>query len=426
MTHFIAAILLCIPLRIFVPSLGVEVAPADILCLLAVPFLLIYARKINTWLLSCILLSIFSLATIQLLYQPGNLDRAILSIAFFFKPYLAFMLGRQQGFTQLKPEKFNSTLIVLLTITAVIATFDAFLFKGTIATFEEFERIPGEVILGGVFAPTFLGIKFHGSNGVNGIAVFFAFSFMVILALGVIFKPQKKLVVISCIGLLCSAILVLGSGSRQAVFGILLCFFCYLTAGRMTTNRVIWLFLAIIFSALTATVILVYFSDYFLELFAKTGIMLDNITSGDWDGVTSGRIGLYIILADDLIHSPIFGTGFSGYGIFDSHMDYFTNDVSTSGYTPHNQYLGALWKMGFLPGIFYLAFLWSITYPHFRAPQTTATQRHTYIAMASLIIPFFSVFNVFQDGLSSPSTGPFMLYILGYYSSWLDRTNSAA
>lgn len=426
MINVIAATLLCIPLRIFIPSLGVEVAPADILCLLAVPYILIFAPRINIWLLACILLSCLSLAMTQLIYQPGNLDRAILSIAFFFKPYLAFMLGRQQGLIQFKPEKFNTIFILLLTLTALAATLDGFIFKGTIATFEEFERVPGEFIYGGVFAPTFFGLKFHGSNGVNGIAVFFAFSFMVLLSFGLILKPTKKLIIIACVGMLCSLILVLGSGSRQAVLGILLCFACYLVAGKMTINRVIWLWLSIIFGVLSATVILVYFSDYFIELFAKTSIMLDNITSGNWDGVSSGRLGLYIIFVDDLIHSPIFGTGFSGYGIFDSQMAYFTNDVSTSGYTPHNQYLGALWKMGLVPGVFYLTFLWSITYPHFKAPQVTPLQRRMYIAMAAMIIPFFFVFNVFQDGLSSPSTGPFILYILGYYSVWLNRTHQVS
>lgn len=332
--------------------------------------------------------------------------------------------SHQQGLTSFKPEKLNALLIVLLTFTACVATLDAFIFKGTIATFEEFERVPGEFIYGGVFAPTFLGLKFHGSNGINGIAVFFAFSFMVLLALGIVLKPPKKLVIVAGIGMLCCVILVLGSGSRQAVFGMLLSFLCYLTAGKMTVNRIVWLWLAILFGAVGSTVILVNFSDYFIELTAKSAIMLDNITSGNWDGVSSGRLGLYFILFDDLMDSPIFGTGFSGYGLFDSHMDYFTHDVSTSGYTPHNQYLGALWKMGILPGIFYLAFLWSITYPHLRAPQVTPMQRRMYIAMASMIIPFFTVFNVFQDGLSSPSTGPFMLYLLGYYSVWIDQVRA--
>ncbi|XAF99698.1 hypothetical protein GKC70_07565 [Pseudomonas sp. REB1044] len=194
--------------------------------------------------------------------------------------------SHQQGLTSFKPEKLNALLIVLLTFTACVATLDAFIFKGTIATFEEFERVPGEFIYGGVFAPTFLGLKFHGSNGINGIAVFFAFSFMVLLALGIVLKPPKKLVIVAGIGMLCCVILVLGSGSRQAVFGMLLSFLCYLTAGKMTVNRIVWLWLAILFGAVGSTVILVNFSDYFIELTAKSAIMLDNITSGNWDGVS--------------------------------------------------------------------------------------------------------------------------------------------
>ncbi|PRW94881.1 O-antigen ligase family protein [Pseudomonas fluorescens] len=177
----------------------------------------------------------------------------------------------------------------------------------------------------------------------------------------------------------------------------------------------------LVFSLFSCATIVILFSDYFSELFAKILIMIDNIYSGNWDGVSSGRLGLYVILIEDLIKSPLFGTGFSGYGIFDSELGYFDNDVSTSGYTPHNQYLGALWKMGGIAGIFYLIFLWKIIKPFFKAQQEDEYQKRFYIAMMVIIIPFFTVFNMFQDGLSSPSTGPIFLLIVGFY--WRHAVN---
>jgi hypothetical protein len=71
--------------------------------------------------------------------------------------------------------------------------------------------------------------------------------------------------------------------------------------------------------------------------------------------------------------------------------------------------------MGGLAGLFYLIFLWSIVKPFFKTPQNDEFQKRFYIAMMAMVIPFFTVFNVFQDGLSSPSTGPILLLILGFY-----------
>lgn len=336
-------------------------------------------------------------------------------MAFFFKPYLIFLLGKGISEKSFDPYKFNKTIIYLITITALAATIDAILFKGHVTTFAEFERIPGEVIYGGVFDPTFFGLKFHGSNGINGIAVFFSVAFMICLAMGVIMRQEKRVRLVSYVGMLCCLILVLGSGSRQAAFGLILSCLCCFFAGRMTAKRVLLVFFYSIASVIAAAVIVSFFSGYFVELFAKLLIMLDNISSGNWDGVSSGRLGLYMIIVEDLIKSPIFGTGFAGYGLFDSELGYFDNDVSTSGYTPHNQYLGAIWKMGGLAGVFYIAFLWSIVRPFFKTPQIDDYQRRFHIAMMILIVPFFTVFNVFQDGLSSPSTGPLILLIVGFY-----------
>jgi len=418
MLLFFSAILLCIPLRIFVPALGVEIAPADVLCLLALPYVFIVHQKINKWLLMCILLSLVSLLYIQLFFQPGNVARALFSLGFFFKPYLIYLLGRSVAAKDFQPENFNKLLICLLSITALAALLDAIFIKGSVAILAEFERIPGELIYGGVFAPTFFGLKFHGSNGINGIAVFFSFAFMVCLSLGVIMKPQGRIRLVAYAGMLCSLILVLGSGSRQAAFGVVMSCLCCFFAGRMTFKRLAMVVLYIVFALVFSTVIISVFSDYFVELFAKILIMVDNIYTGNWDGVSSGRLGLYVILAEDLMKSPIFGTGFSGYGIFDSELGYFENDVSTSGYTPHNQYLGAIWKMGGLAGFFYLLFLWSIIKPFFKNPQSDDYQKKFYIAMVAIIFPFFTVFNLFQDGLSSPSTGPIFLFILGFYSAY--------
>ncbi|AUG00967.1 hypothetical protein CXQ81_10225 [Pseudomonas sp. 09C 129] len=420
MLLFFSALLLCIPLRIFVPALGVEIAPADVLCLFALFYVLTIHPKINRWLLLSIFLSLTSLIFVQSIYMPGNIGRALLSMAFFFKPYLIYLLGQSLGVRNFQPEKFNKTIILLLSITAFAATVDAIFVKHHVAAIAEFERIPGEWILGGIFDPTFFGLKFHGSNGINGIAVFFSFAFMTLLALGVVMKPVKNVKIIACIGMLCCLILVLGSGSRQAAFGVLISGICYLLMGKMTTNRLFWANLSGVFAILVTLVVITFFSQYFVELFAKARIMAENISDGNWDAVSSGRLGLYVILVEDLLKSPIFGTGFSGYGIFDSGLGYFENDVSTSGYTPHNQYLGALWKMGALAGIFYFAFLWNITRPFFRNPQKTKYQRNLYIATAILIVPFFTVFNVFQDGLSSPSTGPLLLFLIGYYRRGLE------
>ena len=421
MLLFISAILLCVPLRIFVPALGVEIAPSDGLCLIALPYVLFIYQRANKWLLTSIAFSLISIIYIQLFFQPGNITRALLSMAFFFKPYLIYLLGRSLAEVNLNPEKFNRNLIYFITFTAFAATIDAILFKGHVTTFVEFERIPGEVIYGGVFDPTFFGLKFHGSNGINGIAVFFSVAFMICLSLGVIMKPKRSLRLVSYIGMMCSLILVLGSGSRQAALGLVVSCLCCFFAGKMTTRRTIKVFFYIVFSLFSCATIVILFSDYFSELFAKILIMIDNIYSGNWDGVSSGRLGLYVILIEDLIKSPLFGTGFSGYGIFDSELGYFDNDVTTSGYTPHNQYLGALWKMGGIAGIFYLIFLWKIIKPFFKAQQEDEYQKRFYIAMMVIIIPFFTVFNMFQDGLSSPSTGPIFLLIVGFY--WRHAVN---
>lgn len=417
MLLFFSAILLCIPLRIFVPALGVEIAPADVLCLFALPYVFLVGQKINKWLLISVVLSLVSLIYVQLFFQPGNIGRALLSLGFFFKPYLIYLLGRSIAAEGFQPERFNRILISLLAVTAFVATLDAIFVKGNVTIFSEFERVPGEFIYGAVFAPTFFGLKFHGSNGINGIAVFFSFAFMVCLSLGGVMRPQRNVRLIAYVGMLCSLILVLGSGSRQAAFGVIMSCLCCFFAGKMTFKRLAMVFLYIVSALIACAVVISAFSDYFVELFAKLGIMVNNIYSGNWDGVSSGRLGLYVILAEDLMRSPIFGTGFSGYGLFDSELGYFNNDVGTSGYTPHNQYLGAIWKMGGLAGFFYILFLWSIIRPFFKSSQNDDCQKRFYIAMVAMIFPFVTVFNLFQDGLSSPSTGPIFLFILGFYSA---------
>lgn len=416
MLLFLSALLLCIPIRIYVPFLGAELAPADFLCLYALVHILVVERVINSWLLLSIGLSVLSLVFIQVVYTPEDLARSLFSIAFFFKPYFVFSVGAYLAKKHVDTRKFNRTFVLLLTLTALAATLDAVLVKHHVAALADFERVPGEWIYGAVFDPTFFGLKFHGSDGINGIAVFFSFAFMVLLALGITMDARRSTRIVAIVGMMCSLILVLGSGSRQAALGVVLSLCCYLFVGKMTRRRQIVALTSLTVAAVGALVMVIYLSDYFSVIFEKFDLMMNNISAGAWDAVFAGRLGLYSILLSDLAKSPIFGSGFSGYGLFGSEMGFFgANDLGTTGYTPHNQYLGALWKMGFLAGFCYFMFLWTAVKPIFANKQSNDFQSRLFISAAIMIAPFFLVFNVFQDGLSSPSTGPILMFILGYY-----------
>ncbi len=409
------ALLLCIPIRIFVPALGTEIAPADFVCLFAMAHTILMRKAVSTWLLLSIIFAALSVFVIQQFYQPDNLGRAILSLGFFFKPYWVLYLGEDYAKRGLEPSKLNHVLICLLTFTALAALCDAFFFRGYIAGLDNFERIPGEWIFGSVFGPTFFGLKFHGSNGVNGIAVFFSFAFALLLALGFSLREKKSLRIIALTGAFACLILVAGSASRQAIFGALLALASYFCLGKMSARRLAWTLAAGALATAVCGIVLETFSTYFLEISAKLALMMNDILRGNWDGVTSGRLEIYGILLSDLRKSPVFGTGFSGYGLFGSDLGFFNAEFSDTGYTPHNQYLGALWKMGLLAGIPYIIFLWK-TIAAFPAYYSKSTQsRRIALAMGIVLIPFLFVFNVFQDGLSSPSTGPFLMFILGFY-----------
>lgn len=419
------ALLLCIPIRIFIPALGTEIAPADFVCLFAMTYTIFMRRAISTWLLLSMIYAVLSVFVIQQFYQPGNLGRAILSLGFFFKPYWALYLGEDYAKRGLEPSRLNHVLICLLTLTALAAVCDAFFFRGYIAGLDNFERIPGEWIFGSVFGPTFFGLKFHGSNGVNGIAVFFSFAFSLLLALGFSLREEKNLRMIALTGAFACLILVAGSASRQAIFGALLALASYFFLGKMSARRLVWTLTAGVLAIGVCVMVLETFSTYFAEISAKLALMMNDISQGNWDGVTSGRLEIYGILLNDLKNSPVFGTGFSGYGLFDSDLGFFNAEFSDTGYTPHNQYLGALWKMGLLAGIPYIIFLLK-TIAAFPAHYSKTTQsRRIALAMGIVLIPFLLAFNVFQDGLSSPSTGPFLMFILGFYRWQLLRESPA-
>jgi O-antigen ligase len=128
------------------------------------------------------------------------------------------------------------------------------------------------------------------------------------------------------------------------------------------------------------------------------------LIEGRIDDFSNGRLSLAQEAVSDVVKDPLFGTGFYG---FQLQSDFF--DVVSS---PHNQYLTAVWKMGILPGIFYLMFLYR-SFRNLYILKLRHKQSKLYAGLWILMSVYILVFCMVWDVLLVPLIGSFIMFLLG-------------
>lgn len=363
----------------------------DLLCLASL-FLIIRSGIIKEF--SFIAVSFFlSLLTILLVNE--NYDfHPFLSLIYFYKPYLAFLLG----YAILNSRKnleyfffnylFFSFFLLILIFYRVIA-------KPYSADLSYF----------------FYNISIVGANGRNAYLVMVALSAMIGMIL-LISSTNKKYQLFAGIYTIIASLLVCIALSRQAIVAL---FIFYLLLGlnvlfRGNKHQKLLLIGTLLIYALLLFVT-VFFFQKVLAGYWETKITRDvqAITTLDINKFSADRLTIYYALLKDILQSPFVGIAFK------SLPSYLSEIPSQLGphtqLSPHSQYLGAYWKMGLLPFVFYLYFLGALYFCIWKLNQVQ--QDMFYYGILALMSVMLFVLAFFQDVLLFPISGVLFSLICG-------------
>lgn len=128
----------------------------------------------------------------------------------------------------------------------------------------------------------------------------------------------------------------------------------------------------------------------------------DTLEEPTMESVTTGRTILWKAALKEVVHSPIFGNGFAGYGRF-------YPVVTGTNTTAHCYYLTILWKGGI---VFVVPFAFFIALAFRRAWQHRVAGSEWYFA-ATAVVLIFLLPSLTWDILMIPSAGALAWFVLG-------------
>lgn len=335
-------------------------------------------------------ISILSVIQVATFIAPGITLRPFLSLGFFFLPYFAWFAG----YCALRE---LTDLGRMLRIMAIWFSIFAVCYLQSIGS--------GPVISESYFTGTVLGLPTYGDQGYNSLMVMFATLICIMLhCLTHAETPlwQKWLLVP---GLLALTYLVIFSMSRQAWLGII--FFVIIWSKNLAPK----VKLALVAMALCGLYVFYDELRTLFEQFVQTwGFKFEkniqDLSEGNYDGFTAGRLDLYTIQIEDLFSNPLFGNGFHGFQLYG---DTRFRDEESVGLGPHHQILGGAWKMGIVAAVFYYRFLWL----GIRAAWSVRFQNSHTRCLWLLTLTYWIVFNNIQDAYSFIPTGILMSFLAG-------------
>lgn len=325
-------------------------------------------------------------------YEP------FLSYIYFYCPYFLFF----SGYVLIRNfEDFSYCIrmfsYIFLFTSVVIAT-NIYTSGGVI-------RLEGELL------GKFFNFDLYGAYGVNSLAVFF--STMLIIILIYLFFNNNKLYLSFLffpLGIISLIFLLIGSLSREAILGLL--FFIVYSIIYYYNNNKLYAIISM-FALLFFFWLGIYLYGDLISIIwsGKVENIMNSINNQmvDFDDISSGRITLYKLAVEDIIKDPVFGNGFHGFQLYGDKSTVFESLI---GFSPHNQYLTAVWKMGGIAAIFYFLFLLKCVKNTYclknMMPDNLLIQGIWILSLA-----YFICFCMFWDVLVVPLIGMFFMFIMG-------------
>ena len=359
-------------------------------------------------LLTAIILGMAS-ATFVGIFEAQNLTlRPFLSCLYFFHSCLLFFVGqtlvRNEEHLRDLFGRFASTqsLIALAVLPSVI---------GRAAV----QYSASESCM--VFNGTFLGLPLFGWRGYNSLMVYFATAFSIVLIrVGVIGKCGRGWM-LYVPGMAALSYLVLFALSRQAILGLLL----FLVLAGIVNIR-IFCFISVALVGLWLATVYSGLVDSWLEVWdSRLSRSYAMLMAGDLESLSTNRFEIYAMQLDDLARNPLTGNGFHG---FELHGINRGRDSSLVGLSPHNQYLGAVWKMGVVAAVFYFGFLIRAFSGVWHLAMTERTG--LYRAFGALCVVYLLLYCMVQDALLFPLNGALIMFLLGAHARvWEERVKQS-
>ncbi|MDD2367102.1 MAG: O-antigen ligase family protein [Desulfuromonadaceae bacterium] len=320
---------------------------------------------------------IISLSCIAVELAIGDSSyRPFMSVGYFFKPYLAYVVGYSiiVNICELR-KMIHKILLILIVVLCSAAILGNATFRGDLAI---------------------LGLSVFGSSGTNALMVYLAFLLM--LSASLLDSSQNRLHKIFFAVLFLIVIgIIIESSSRQALLGIII--FCLLSLKNYKNNIIIFALLAVfIFTFINV--------NPPRALVAKLNRDKTAISEVDADSFSAGRTLIYYSMVKDIIQNPWLGNSFKGFSESNIPVEF----EYSSGLSPHNQYLGALWKMGAVAFVFYIAFLFTSVLQLWKMHRNNITEyRNLAYTTAVVLLLFMNT----QDFLTFGLTGNLFMLVLG-------------
>ena len=377
---------------------GVDVSPADLACLTALPLAFVAPKGGPAARLAIAMaLSLAAILFVQIFVDGRGNIRPFFSLLFFFRPYLVFFAGYTLVRTAAEFRSLFRTLVLVYAAVTMIVAGGA-LASGT----APFAWPHCELKL--------LGLPLYGHFGINALSVQLV-SMLALMYVLVFYREGSTvapgLLLATPAGLLGYCVLV--SHSRQAILGLAAFVGMALAdAAGMSSARKLVLSAAL----LTATLVVAANSEQLsADMEAAWANKLERdaraVETGDWVGYSAGRLAMYRDELEDLARNPLVGTGFRGFWLYHEH-DY----DDPVGLSPHQQYLGAAWKMGIPAALFYFAFLWHAFTPLYRLARARRSP-NVFLGLWRLALVYLAVFCNIQDALTFVGTGSMLMLLLG-------------
>jgi hypothetical protein len=130
-----------------------------------------------------------------------------------------------------------------------------------------------------------------------------------------------------------------------------------------------------------------------------------SLPAGEIDTVATGRVLLWTCLVEDLVRNPITGAGFYGVAATAGCALFDRED----GLSPHQQYLGAVWKMGLPVGLSYFVWLAMLAWPAWRHRHAGPLDRGLW----ALVLAYATAWCLVWDSLTLTMLGGPVLLLLG-------------
>lgn len=398
-------VVLCLAVPVTIGRVfGVEIPLSEVVVLTAIPFYFVTPMTREKGLLTAaIAASILALFGAEAMGLDREVRPPLLSLAYFYLPYLPFFAGYKLVRDVTDLNRIVRLMAWISVAVAVVVTL-SIVASGEPVRVERVEDVLGVPTLGATLNGSLLGMPLYARWGVISLAVYYGTMLEVILVrLWYLRPPGVFGVTAHIVGAACVAYLVVGSLSRTVILGLLV--FVLVMAGdamRQSGRRGVVLTLGICAAASlwvwTSVGGLSGESTLSLEIRRHR----ETLESGDIEAFSTGRLTLATAAIADLARSPLTGSGFHG----------FDPKVEWNNSSPHNQYLTALWKMGFPAAVFYFAFLYRCL-RNLNRLRKTHRSTPAVTGLFAIVLSYALGFCMTWDVLLVPLTGSLVMFLLG-------------